>query len=243
MKGPPTEGPYLLAIETATAYGSVALFAGDQLLAATELRRQQSHARLLMPMIEQLLDHLDLKPADLSGIGVSRGPGSYTGLRVGVSTAKGLCYALQKPLLSYSSLETLADRQAELAQRLQARIIPMLDARRMEVYCAAYDAQGKELSPIRAQVVEADTFRAELDPGRVIFCGDGAEKCRELLEVHPHALVLGQALPLAQDAGPRLFQRFQAEQFEDLTTFEPFYLKNFRATKPKDPLRRGGHDS
>jgi tRNA threonylcarbamoyladenosine biosynthesis protein TsaB len=238
MKQAAPTGPYFLAIETATAYGSVAVFSQAQLLGSIETRRQQSHARLLMPMIEQLLRNLDLHGADLAGIGVSRGPGSYTGLRVGVSTAKGLCFALERPLLSHSSLDSLAWGQRELAQRMQATIIPMVDARRMEVYCAAYDAQGQRRSDIRAQVVEADGFAEQLDAGPVIFCGDGAEKCRSLLEAHPHAYVLGQALPSATQAGALLWQQWQAQAYEDLTTFEPFYLKDFRATQPKDPLRQ-----
>jgi len=238
MKDDAPTGPYLLAIDTATAIGSVAVFSQDRLLGSQQIRRQASHARLLMPMIEALLGQLDLVPSNLAAIGVSRGPGSYTGLRVGVSSAKGLCYALDRPLLSLSSLQSLADQQRELAHRLAASIIPMIDARRMEVYCAPFDAQGQPLGQIEAYIVEEDSFGQWLAQGSVIFCGDGAEKCRHLLERHPNAVVLGQSLSHAAHMGPSLWQRFQAETFEDLTTFEPFYLKDFRATKPKDPLRR-----
>lgn len=237
MKADTDVGPFLLAIETATAFGSVALFSADRLIASTEIRKQQSHARLLLPIIEQLLDNLDIKPASLAAIGVSRGPGSYTGLRVGVSTAKGLCYSLQKPLISYSTLETLADAQSDLAQQLDASIIPMIDARRMEVYCAQYNGKGEELSPIEAKIIDEQSFQQELEKCPVIFCGDGAEKCRGVLSAHPNAHVLGQVLPTAVDAGSRLWAKYQRKEFEDLITFEPFYLKNFRATKPKDPLR------
>jgi tRNA threonylcarbamoyladenosine biosynthesis protein TsaB len=238
MKDDSPTGPYLLAIDTATAIGSVALFSQGRLLGSQDIRRQASHAKLLMPMIEGLLDHLSLQPADLAAIGVSQGPGSYTGLRVGVSTAKGLCYALRKPLLSLSSLQSLADSQRDLAQRLDARIVPMIDARRMEVYCATFDAMGQAMTAIEATVIDADTFAETLAHGRVIFCGDGAEKCRSFLEASPHAIVMGQHLSSASYMGAGLWQRFQANQVEDLTTFEPFYLKDFRATKAKDPLAK-----
>jgi tRNA threonylcarbamoyladenosine biosynthesis protein TsaB len=238
MKDDAPLGPYLLAIDTATAIGSVAVFSQDRLQGSQQIRRQASHARLLMPMIEALLHQLDLTPGDLAAIGVSRGPGSYTGLRVGVSTAKGLCYALDRPLLSLSSLQSLAHQQRELAQRLEARIMPMIDARRMEVYCAPFDAQGQPLAEIEARIVTEETFATWLDQGRMIFCGDGAAKCRRLLEAHPQSIVLGEALSHASYMGWGLWQCFQAQRFEDLTTFEPFYLKDFRATKPKDPLRR-----
>ncbi len=238
MKDNAPTGPYLLALDTATATGSVAVFAQDRLLGSQQIRRQASHARLLMPMVEALLSHLELRPADLAAVGVSRGPGSYTGLRVGVSTAKGLCYALDRPLLSLSSLQSLADGQRELAQRLGACIIPLVDARRMEVYCAPFDAQGQPLGEIEARIVEASSFEEWLTRGKVIFCGDGAEKCRTWLEAHPNAIVLGQALSHASQMGKRLWLRLQAQHVEDLTTFEPFYLKDFRATKPKDPLRQ-----
>lgn len=237
MKADLPIGPYLLAIDTATAIGSVAVFSQDRLLGSMEIRRQQSHARLLMPMIDELLSTLDLDATNLAAVGVSRGPGSYTGLRVGVSTAKGLCFALQLPLLSVDGLQSLADSTQELAQELDAWIVPMLDARRMEVYCAAFDRDAQRQEDIHAQVVDPDTFTSLLDKHRVIFCGDGAEKCRQLLASHPQAVVLGQHVSSATHMGRGLWTHYQQQRFEDLTTFEPFYLKDFRATKPKDPLR------
>ncbi|RMG61590.1 MAG: tRNA (adenosine(37)-N6)-threonylcarbamoyltransferase complex dimerization subunit type 1 TsaB, partial [Bacteroidetes bacterium] len=134
MKTAPEASPLFLAIETATMTGSVALFEGSHLLGCIEIHQAKSHARLLTPMIQTLLADLGVRPADLTAIGVGRGPGSYTGLRVGVSTAKGLCMALDKPLLAFDSLAGLAGQVQELAERLPARIIPLIDARRMEVY-------------------------------------------------------------------------------------------------------------
>jgi len=188
-------------------------------------------------MIRTLLNDMEVEPSALSGIAVSKGPGSYTGLRVGVSTAKGLCMALDKPLLSLSSLEALAWQLQPLAQRLGAWICPMIDARRMEVYCALYDANMGLQQPIQAKIVETGTFKELLQSQRVIFAGDGAAKCRELLEASPQAIVLPEQLSTARSMGPAVFQAFQRGQFEDLTTFEPFYLKDFVATKPRNRLK------
>jgi len=229
--------PLILAIETATSVGSIAVFQGETLLGSMEIRQQQRHAQLLMPMIEQLLKALDLRASSLAAIGVSKGPGSYTGLRVGVSTAKGLCFALNKPLLSISSLQALAGVQQELAQQLQARIVPMIDARRMEVYVARFDGSLQQTDEIRAQIVEEDTFTHWLDEGPTIFCGDGVAKCKAILEKHSHAKLLTQAFSSAQGMGTSLYASYKQQQFEDLVTFEPYYLKDFRATKAKDPLR------
>ncbi|MEM9985016.1 MAG: tRNA (adenosine(37)-N6)-threonylcarbamoyltransferase complex dimerization subunit type 1 TsaB [Bacteroidota bacterium] len=237
MKAPSPQGPYLLAIETATAQGAVALYAQHQLLGSLSIHRQQSHARLLMPMIDHLLQAWDLTAQDLDGIAVSKGPGSYTGLRVGVSTAKGLCFAIDKPLLSYDSLYALAAEQRELAQQVGALIIPMIDARRMEVYCSVFDSELNQLRAIEAQVIAEDSFKDLLERQKIIFCGDGAEKCRAVLSHSPQAIVLGQALASASSVGDYLWKKWRASDFEDLVSFEPFYLKQFRVTKSKDPLK------
>ena len=238
MTPPPDSLPHFLAIETATRTGSVAVFAGPQLLGCIEIDREKSHARLLTPMVRTLLDSLELAPSALSAIAVGRGPGSYTGLRVGVSTAKGLCMALDKPLLAFDSLAGLAGQVAELATALGARIVPLIDARRMEVYTATYDAQLAEVEPVRAEVVDETTFAAVLAAGPVIFVGDGAAKCQPLLETHPQAIVLPGIYASARGVGTILARRWAAQQVEDLVTFEPFYLKAFRATKPRNPLQR-----
>ncbi len=237
MKAALPQGPYILAIETATAQGVIALYAQHQLLGSLGIRRQQSHARLLMPMIDHLLKAWDLSVQDLGAVAVSKGPGSYTGLRVGVSTAKGLCFAMDKPLLSYDSLYALAAEQRELAQQLDAMIVPMIDARRMEVYCSTFDSELNRLGEIEAKVIEQGSFHGLLEKKKLIFCGDGAEKCRAILSLSPQAIVLGQALASASAIGAYLWNKWQASDFEDLVSFEPFYLKQFRVTKSKDPLK------
>lgn len=229
--------PKLLCIETATVIGSVALFSGPQLLGSLEYRRAKSHARLLVPMIQTLLKDMDTHAQGLAAISVAKGPGSYTGLRVGVSTAKGLCMALGKPLISLSSLEALAWQVQALAHRLDAWICPMIDARRMEVYCALYDARLQEQQPPHAKIMDREAFSHIMAERRLLFVGDGAQKCQELLEASPNAIVLPDQLSSATSMGRASFERFQQASFEDLTTFEPYYLKDFVATKPKNPLR------
>lgn len=188
-------------------------------------------------MIESLLDRLEVSTAELSAIAVAKGPGSYTGLRVGVSTAKGLCMALDKPLLSMGSLDVLAWKVQALAQQLDAWIVPLLDARRMEVYCAFFDAQGKQLTDTQAMIIDQTSFQETLADRKVIFLGSGAKKCTELLQDHPNSIMLPEQLSSASSMGTMLSRKFQLQEFEDLVDFEPFYLKDFVATKPKNKLR------
>ena len=216
--------------------GSVALFEGDQLLGLLEYRRAKSHARLLAPMIQTLLNDLEVDRSQLAAIAVAKGPGSYTGLRVGVSTAKGLCMALDKPLLSINSLEGLAWKVQSLARRLDAFVCPMIDARRMEVYCQVFNADITALHEPVAKIIEEDAFQEILEQKKVLFLGDGAAKCETILSQSPNAIVLPDGLSSAADMGKALFHKYQAEAFEDLMTFEPFYLKDFRATKPRNKL-------
>lgn len=227
------EGPFILAIETATSLGSVALFSGAALLGQIDIRRERSHARLLTPMIKTLLHDLQIKPADLAAIAVAKGPGSYTGLRVGVSTAKGLCMALDKPLLSIGSLEGLAWQVRELATQLDAWICPMIDARRMEIYCEVFDAQLNSQQAVQPLIVDESSFESLLAKRKVIFLGDGAAKCAPVLGHSPNAIFLTEQLSTAASMGTRLFYLYEEQTFEDLVTFEPFYLKDFVATKSK----------
>lgn len=228
-------GPVILAMETATGVSSVAAFESGKLLGVNEYHTNKLHARLITVMVDQLLSDLSLKPADLAAIAVSAGPGSYTGLRVGVSTAKGLAMALDKPLLSVGSLETLAQSVTDVARALGACIVPMIDARRMEVYCAVFDENGKEMVPTRAMVVEEGAFAELMQDRKVIFLGDGAAKCEALL-ASDQAIFLKNRLSSASAMGKVAWNKFQQEDFEDLVTFEPFYLKDYVATKSKKKL-------
>lgn len=227
--------PLILALETASPVSSVAVFAGEKLLGGMEFHTDKLHAKLLTVMIQQVMDGLSLKMESLDAVGMSSGPGSYTGLRVGVSVAKGLCFALDKPLLAIDSLESLAWSVADFASATGAWICPMLDARRMEVYSACYDSELQVIQPVQAQIVEQGAFEAFLDQRKLIFLGDGAAKCREII-THPHAIFLPERLSSAFSMGKGLMKRFREGKFEDLTLFEPFYLKDFVATQSKKKL-------
>jgi len=233
---PPPRGPLILALETATDVSSAAIFEGPKLLGTLDFHANKLHARLMTVLIQQLLENLQLKASDLAGVGVTQGPGSYTGLRVGTSVAKGMAMALDIPLLSVGSLDSLAASVMDIAESLNARIIPLLDARRMEVYCGVFSSQAEKLEAVQAYVLEEQPFSHWLDQGKVIFVGDGALKSKPLLIKHPNAIVLENRLSSAANMGFQLWKLFQAEQFEDLVTFEPFYLKNFVATISKKKL-------
>lgn len=224
---------YLLYIESATEIGSVALFEDEKLLGSIDYRKAKTHSRLLTSMIQTLLKDMEISPEMLDAIGVSKGPGSYTGLRVGVSTAKGLCMALDKPLLAMGSLETLAWSIQNVAQAMKAWICPMIDARRMEVYCAFFNENLQEMRPTQAEIITEGHFETLLAQQKVLFIGDGAAKCMESLSFSPNAIVLSNVLSSAQFVGKALFYAFQQQKFEDLMTFEPFYLKNYVATEQK----------
>lgn len=224
---------YLLYIETATEIGSVALYENSQLVGCIDYRKAKTHSRLLTSMIQTLLKDMDVSPHKLDGIGVSKGPGSYTGLRVGVSTAKGLCMALDKPLISIGSLESLAWSVREVAVAMDAWICPMIDARRMEVYCAFFDKTITEKIPTKAEIIGENHFSEILSQYKVLFIGDGAAKCASTLAFSDNAILLPHVLSSAQYVGAVLYERFLSGQFEDLVSFEPYYLKDFVATEQK----------
>ncbi|MDX1768985.1 MAG: tRNA (adenosine(37)-N6)-threonylcarbamoyltransferase complex dimerization subunit type 1 TsaB, partial [Arenibacter troitsensis] len=181
-----------------------------------------SHSEQLHIFIEEALQGASLAFKDISALAVSKGPGSYTGLRIGVSAAKGLCFSLDLPLISVSTLESLA---MQGHARNYDFIIPVLDARRMEVYSAIFDAQGNRLRETKAEIINKDSFLEYAQKGSVLLIGDGAEKCRELLD-HPNFSFL-TALPTATEMGELSYKKFKANDFENVAYFEPYYLKDF----------------
>lgn len=237
MKQKVHDGPYILMLESATAVGSVALYSGAELMGYTDIHVGRTHARLMLPLVKSLLEQLQVDKQKLAAIAVSKGPGSYTGLRVGVSTAKGLCMALDKPLLSLNSLEGLAWQVQSLASQLDAYICPMIDARRMEVYTAIYDASINEVEGISAHILDEDSFQEKLAKKKIIFVGDGAAKAQPLFDGNPNAIFLPHILSSSVHTGKVLLKKLETKAFEDQVRFEPFYLKDFVATKPKDRLR------
>ena len=221
----------LLYLETSSKNCSVGISKEGTLLAREELSEASfSHAEKLHPFIQSVLDKASLNLQDLEGIVVGKGPGSYTGLRIGVAAAKGLCLALDLPLLSVGSLEILAQN---INNQESSYIIPLIDARRMEVYTAVFDEAGQLVKEPWAEILEATSFSNYLEKKPCYFVGDGQEKFQKLLS-HPNAKFdLSINEPSVQQMIALATARFKAAEFEDLAYFEPFYLKEFYITPPK----------
>jgi tRNA threonylcarbamoyladenosine biosynthesis protein TsaB len=220
----------ILSLETSTNVCSVALHRDGQLLAANEIHIEQSHASKLALFIDDLRKSTGISLKELNAIVVSSGPGSYTGLRIGTSTAKGLCYALNIPLIAVNTLHLLAYHVNKFNQN-NALLVPMIDARRMEVYCQVSDSKLKVISPIEAKIIDESSFIELLDSNKIFFFGNGADKCEDVLK-HPNASFLKNIYPSAAQLGFIAHEKFKENQFEDLLHFEPFYLKDFVAKKP-----------
>ena len=221
----------ILSIETATPVCAVALHEHGRLLGEIRLLKDKSHSGKLAPVIQNLVKDCDFEMQDLSAIAVSEGPGSYTGMRIGVSTAKGLCYGLKVPLIAINTLTAMA-AQIEPFIGNDDVLIPMLDARRMEVYCIVH---GKNLQLIRETepvVIDENSFGDLLQKNKCYIFGDGAPKCKEVL-VHPNVFFIDDVYPSASTIGQLAYQKFRNKKFEDVAYFEPYYLKEYKAGKPK----------
>ena len=221
----------ILLLETSTARLSVALAQDGEVVASRICDEPRQQASLTAPLVKEVLDSLGLTVRDCQAVCVSKGPGSYTGLRVGVSTAKGLAFGAGIPLLSMDTLDVLVAGVKDISP---AFIVPMIDARRMEVYTAVYGPPGMlRRTPVEAKVIGPESFAGELAAGPVLFVGDGALKCREVL-THPNAQ-FREAWPFAGDMAAEAERAYKEKRFEDLAYFEPFYLKDFIATVSKKP--------
>ena len=215
----------ILNIETATKSCSVALAKDGRLLdCIEEVSEKYSHAEQLTVFIQDILAKHQFSTKDLDAVAISSGPGSYTGLRIGLSTAKGLCYALDIPLISVSTLEAMAELKK--TDFTEYNLCPMIDARRMEVYCAMFSNGGQ--TEVQAKVIDEDSFTAEFEKGPVLFFGDGANKCQEIL-THPNAHFILGLYPSAKGMVELAQQKFTKKAFEDVAYYEPFYLKEFVA--------------
>ncbi len=223
-----------ILIDTSTSLCSTALVEDGRITATRSCERE--HSAFTAPFVKEMLDERGLKAADCSAVGVSMGPGSFTGLRVGVSTAKGLCFGAGLPLIGVGSLDTLVwqARDKGLLPEGCTAVVPMIDARRMEVYTAVFSPEGERRTPVEPKVIEAGAYDALLAGGPVLFIGDGAEKCREVL-AHPNARFIGCRPEAASMLHPVL-QAWEEKRFEDVAYFEPFYLKDFVATVSKKRL-------
>ncbi|MDE6493939.1 MAG: tRNA (adenosine(37)-N6)-threonylcarbamoyltransferase complex dimerization subunit type 1 TsaB [Bacteroidales bacterium] len=226
----------ILSIETSTRNCSVALSDNDRLLALREADQGNEHAARIAVFVDEVLREAGKRCADIDAVAVGSGPGSYTGLRIGVSTAKGLAYSLGCPLIAVSPLQAMAVAAAERSQKENngndAFFCPMTDAGRMEVYAALYDGQGREVRPICADIVNEDTYSDYLRQKQVVFCGDGCGKCRAVLQAAPNALFYEDIRPSARYMPILASRAYARSGFEDVAYFEPFYLKDFIAGKP-----------
>ena len=229
--------PCILHIETSSSVCSVAVSEDSHVIFKEEDFSGPNHAERLGTYVDEALSFADSHAIPVDAVAVSSGPGSYTGLRIGVSMAKGVCYGFQIPLISVPTLQLLCVpvllRYDDMEE--DALICPMLDARRMEVYAAVYDRALREVRPTQADVVDADTYREYLDQHPVYFFGPGAAKCREAIS-HPNARFIDGIEPLARYMQPLAERKYLGEQFEDVAYFVPFYLKDFVAKQPRKLL-------
>ena len=217
---------YILNIETSTKNCSVALSQNGQLLLCKEIAEQgYSHAEKLHVFIDEILAEASIQFSELSAVAVSSGPGSYTGLRIGVSAAKGLCYALGIPLISIDTLTSLAHQ----VKQTDGCIVPMIDARRMEVYSAVFNHEKEMIREVEAQIITSDSFAEITDT--IYFIGDSNEKVKSILNQPNHVFLDNFIYPSAQQMCALSFAKFQSNEFEDLAYYEPFYLKDFLFAK------------
>ena len=220
---------YILNIETSTTNCSVALSNSGVLVGLKEDNNSEySHAERLHVYIDEVLKTAKVTIDQLEAIAISKGPGSYTGLRIGVSAAKGLCYALNIPLISVPTLEALAHQVEEP----KGPVIAMLDARRMEVYSAIYDLQYAQIRPTEAEVLTSESYNELLELSPVYFIGNGVAKTKDII-THTNAQFIEDKLPSAKQMCALSYDKFNKNDFEDVAYFEPFYLKDFIAIPSK----------
>ncbi len=223
----------ILQIDTATPVCSAALAAEGVVLSSASVNEGFKHAENILSLCLKVLSDANKQIDQLEAIAVSCGPGSYTGLRIGVSTAKGLCYGLDIPLITVSSLQMMAEHFYTLHPYFEGIAVPMIDARRMEVYTGMYNKSGKCIMPDRAFIVNEQTLEAPEKQASYAFFGDGAAKCREILEHSmPQSLFTLLASPEARGLSLSAHRAFVQKQFADLAYFEPEYLKPYQGTPP-----------
>ena len=231
----------IILIETSTELCSTAMASEGKIISYRESDRPRTHASLTAVFISEMLNETGMSIQDCSAVCVSMGPGSYTGLRVGVSTAKGLCFGGGLPLLAVGTLDTLVWQgiTGEYFRNSQGDpdfryIIPMIDARRMEVYTAVFSPDGKQLTETEAKIIDGGSFADQLAAGHVLFIGDAADKCRTVI-TNPNAHFI-QCCPKASSMLVPAMAEYKEKRFKDVAYFEPFYLKNFVATASRKKL-------
>jgi tRNA threonylcarbamoyladenosine biosynthesis protein TsaB len=218
----------ILNIETSTKNCSVSIAENGNIIHFKELNDgNYSHAEKLHPFILEVVNEAKIDINSINAIAVSKGPGSYTGLRIGVSAAKGLCYSLDVPLISVDTLKSLS----HAISVEEGYIIPMLDARRMEVYSAVYDSNYNQVREIRAEIIDEASFK-EYSKEKIVFLGDGSEKCKEVLN-QPNFSFIDGKFPSSKEMAVLSYEKYKKNDIEDVAYFEPFYLKDFIVTPQK----------
>jgi tRNA threonylcarbamoyladenosine biosynthesis protein TsaB len=225
----------ILNIETATDICSVALESDGDILFDRISSGNATHAALIGPFIDEALKKAKSEGKTIEAVAVSSGPGSYTGLRIGASAAKGVCFGLNVPLIAIKTLEILTTSAIRLNNKKDCLYCPMIDARRMEVYAAVFDNCLNEIRTTQADVVTADTYASFLKDREVCFFGNGAAKCQETIDSE-NAVFLPDVQPLASEMVLLAEQAFNEKQFENVAYYDPFYLKEFHATIAKNKV-------
>jgi len=226
----------ILQIETATASCSVALAKDGNVLSSKTINQRNIHAEVITVFIGELFAENGLTFKEMDAVAVSSGPGSYTGLRIGVSTAKGLCFSLDKPLISVETLQAMAAGYLSRIKETEGRFLlcPMIDARRMEVFTALFDQDLKQIEATSAAIIDSESFKSTLNQHQIVFFGDGAAKCKAVLGNYPNAVFIDDFINQAEDLTAIAAKKMEQQQFVDVAYFEPFYLKDFIAGKIKD---------
>lgn len=218
----------IINIETSGKACSVALAENGEMIGSRyQISENYPHSKVLHVFIDEILREKQVDPGQLKAVSVSSGPGSYTGLRIGVSAAKGLCYALDIPLIEISTLWLIAKAGSD-AQSSAEYFIPMIDARRMEVYTQTFDATLKPISETQPLII-TDNVLAVYDTKKIVLCGDGSAKCQEFFGNKPNITILPFIFPMAENMCALSYEKFKARQFADVNYFEPFYLKEFQS--------------
>mgnify|MGYP000306416776 CR=1 FL=1 len=230
----------ILNIETSTTVCSVCISRSGELIGIKESSEEKSHAKKLTIFIDDLLKNPGYNFDDLDAVAISKGPGSYTGLRIGVSTAKGFCFAKDIPLIAINTLQSMANGiihkynsdELKIEDFEESILVPMIDARRMEVYSAFFNSNGELVRDVKAEIIEENSYSDVLNKKKMIFFGDGSEKIHDILK-HKNAFFIENIDPSSKDMIQLSELAFEKKKFEDVAYFEPFYLKDFVATVPK----------
>ena len=226
----------ILCLETSSVNCSVSLFENEDLRASVEMGETYMHSEKLHVFIEEVLKKAGVKITNLDAVAVGSGPGSFTGLRIGMAAAKGLCFALDIPLISVLTLETMSRIALQFPSSYQRSLCPLIDARRMEVYTCIFDDNLRVERKLDAVIVDENSFLPDLNKGPILFFGDGMPKIKSLLESHENAFFQEGIMPSSLFMGKTAFQKFTNSDFEDVAYAEPLYYKDFQPTTPKKRL-------